>query len=154
MIVSIDHDLSTPAFEQLRSQITRLVRSGAVEPGARLPTVRQLAKDLELAPGTVQRAYRELENDGLVEGRGRRGTFVRSQVEEVPPDVLDDALAAAATRFALAAQQLGADRQDALAAISEALEQAPATASRAVDLAGQASPRPTTASLAVVSIDA
>ena len=54
----------TPPYEQLRRQLAVLIRAGAVSVGTRLPTVRQLAKDLGLAPGTVMRTYRELEGEG------------------------------------------------------------------------------------------
>ncbi len=78
MIVAVDHDSPTPAFEQLRVAIRRLVATGALPVGARLPTVRQLAADLGLAPGTVVRAFRELETEGVIETRGRHGTRVRN----------------------------------------------------------------------------
>ena len=56
--------------------MTALVLAGALRPGARLPSIRQLADDLGLAGGTVARAYRELEADGIVATRGRHGTVV------------------------------------------------------------------------------
>jgi GntR family transcriptional regulator len=77
VIVTVDHDSPIPAFEQLRVAIRRLVATGALPVGARLPTVRQLASDLGLAPGTVVRAFRELETEGVIETRGRHGTRVR-----------------------------------------------------------------------------
>ena len=67
---------ATPPFEQLRQQVARRVASGALPPGTRLPTVRNLAADLHLAVNTVARTYKELEADGVVVTEGRRGTFV------------------------------------------------------------------------------
>ena len=61
--------LAVPPYEQLRQGVTALVLGGAVAPGARLPSIRQLAGDLGLAGGTVARAYRELEADGIVTTR-------------------------------------------------------------------------------------
>jgi GntR family transcriptional regulator len=78
VIVTVDPDSPTPPFEQLRASIRTLVATGALPVGARLPTVRQLASDLGLAPGTVGRAFRELETEGVIESRGRHGTHVRS----------------------------------------------------------------------------
>jgi DNA-binding transcriptional regulator YhcF (GntR family) len=75
-MLTIDPNSPTPPFAQLRSQIAELVRRGELPPGARLPTVRRLAADLGLAPNTVARSYRELEADGIIETRGRRGSFV------------------------------------------------------------------------------
>ncbi len=77
--VTIDHDSTVPPYEQLRSQLAFQVRAGALRAGDRLPTVRQLARDLGLANNTVARAYRELETDELVVGDGRRGTFVAAR---------------------------------------------------------------------------
>ena len=66
----------TPPYEQLRRQLVALIEAGALEEGARLPPVRQLAADLALATGTVARTYRELEKAGLVRTRRGAGTTV------------------------------------------------------------------------------
>jgi DNA-binding transcriptional regulator YhcF (GntR family) len=78
--LAIDHDSPVPAFEQLRTQVAAMVVTGELEPGEKLPTVRQLARDLGLAANTVARAYRELEADQVISTQGRRGTFVRSEL--------------------------------------------------------------------------
>jgi DNA-binding transcriptional regulator YhcF (GntR family) len=72
----IDRGSEVPPFEQVRDAITAQVDSGVLAPGFRLPPVRTLAADLDLAPNTVARAYKELEALGVVETRGRAGTFV------------------------------------------------------------------------------
>jgi DNA-binding transcriptional regulator YhcF (GntR family) len=79
-LVTIDHDSPVPPYEQLRTQVAAKVVTGELEPGEKLPTVRQLARDLGLAANTVARAYRELEADQVISTQGRRGTFVRSEV--------------------------------------------------------------------------
>lgn len=121
MIVRIDQSASLPPFEQLRVQIAASIHAGTLEGGSRLPSIRQLAADLELAPGTVARAYRELETAGLVESRGRRGT----RVVDTPPapiaDERDARLAQAADEFALRATELGADLEEATSALHAAL---------------------------------
>ncbi|EWT07490.1 GntR family transcriptional regulator [Intrasporangium chromatireducens Q5-1] len=76
MRVSVDADDPTPPYEQIRGQVARLIEAGRLAPGDRLPTVRQLAGDLRVAPGTVARAYKELEMAGLVETRRAAGTRV------------------------------------------------------------------------------
>ena len=75
-LIDLDPDATEPPYEQLRARITQLARTGELAPHTRLPAVRRLATDLNLAPGTVARAYRELEAAGVVETRGRLGTFV------------------------------------------------------------------------------
>ena len=96
-MLSIDPQSPTPPYGQLRSQIAELVRRGELPPGARLPTVRRLAADLGLAPNTVARSYRELEAYGIIETRGRRGSFVTASGNT-------------AQRLAQAAAQAYADR--------------------------------------------
>ena len=74
--LSLDAESDTPLFDQLRIAVIAAVRDGQLPPGTRLPTVRDLAGRIGLAPNTVARAYRELETAGVVETRGRHGTFV------------------------------------------------------------------------------
>ncbi len=75
-LIDVDPDSSVAPYEQVRASVTSLVRSGQLAPHTRLPAVRRLAVDLGLAANTVARAYRELEAAGVVETRGRLGTFV------------------------------------------------------------------------------
>lgn len=85
------------------------VRDGHLTPGERLPTVRELAGELGLAVNTVARAYRELEGAGIIETRGRHGTFVARL------DPTDSAMAAAAHAYAEATRALGLGRAEATA---------------------------------------
>ena len=84
MVVRMESASAVPRFEQLRGQISVMVAVGRLEPGSRLPTVRELAAALDMAPGTVARAYRELEADGTVITRGRAGTFVADEPPHSP----------------------------------------------------------------------
>ena len=84
------------------------MRDGRLPPGTRLPTVRELAGLLGLAVNTVARAYRELETAGIVETRGRFGTFVARA------DPADAAMAAAANAYAETARTLGLTKSQAL----------------------------------------
>jgi len=70
----------TPPYEQLRRQCAEGIRAGLLDAGTKLPPLRQLAADLGLAPGTVARAYRELEEAGLVRARRGAGTRVTEKV--------------------------------------------------------------------------
>jgi GntR family transcriptional regulator len=103
-----------PPYEQLRDGIQRRIERGALLPGDRLPPVRACAQELDLAPNTVARAYRALEEAGWLVGRGRAGTFVA----ERPPFVdTDDALAQAAGAYLRRAAQLGFDAEAARRAL-------------------------------------
>ena len=123
MILHLRTDSPVPPYEQLRAQIATMVASGVLAPGARLPTIRQLAGDLGLAAGSVTRAYRELERDGVITGRGRHGSFVRDRpAAAVQPSDLGRRLEEAARWFAVQASQLGADPATALARARDALD--------------------------------
>ena len=74
IVVDIDHP--EPLFAQLIEQIKQAVLSGRLSPGDPLPSIRQLANDLEMNNKTVAKAYRLLERDSVVQTRGYRGTFV------------------------------------------------------------------------------
>jgi DNA-binding transcriptional regulator YhcF (GntR family) len=124
VILQIDPDAAVPPYEQLRQQVTAHVLGGALTPGARLPSIRQLAKDLGLAGGTVARAYRELEADGVVTTHGRHGTVIaRSPRPATPPPELLDA----AQRYAHQASRTGATLEDALTAVRVAFTAAART---------------------------
>ncbi|WP_346776228.1 GntR family transcriptional regulator, partial [Streptomyces sp. SID10115] len=74
--IDIDGGASDAPYEQVRARIAEQARSGALPAGYKLPTVRGLAETLGLAANTVAKAYRALEADGVIETRGRNGTFV------------------------------------------------------------------------------
>jgi DNA-binding transcriptional regulator YhcF (GntR family) len=113
-------DPSDPAapYDQVKQQIARQVARGLLRPGDKLPTVRGLAEELGLAPNTVARAYRELEAAGVVDTRGRAGTFVAG-------DQVQRAARQAAAEYAEKARALGLSRAEALALAERALDTAP-----------------------------
>ena len=76
MQIVIDIEDPSPPFAQLIVQIKQAVSSGQLHPGDPLPSIRQLASDLELNNKTVAKAYRLLERDSVIQSRGYRGTFV------------------------------------------------------------------------------
>lgn len=78
MAITIKLDLKSgvPFYRQIIDQVKSAIATGLIEPGDRLPTVRQLAVDLSINPNTVARAYTELELTGLVETQMGSGTFV------------------------------------------------------------------------------
>jgi DNA-binding transcriptional regulator YhcF (GntR family) len=120
MIVRVDPASAVPWYEQLRTQIAEMIASGVVAEGTRLPTIRQLARDLDMADGTVARAYRELERDGWIETRRRHGSFAL-RPRSAKPAAVERAVAEAASTFALRVAQVGADPGRALEAAREAL---------------------------------
>ncbi|PLW74302.1 GntR family transcriptional regulator, partial [Streptomyces sp. DJ] len=112
--ITIDPESAVAPFEQVRSQVSEQARDGRLPVGHRMPTVRGLAAELGLAANTVAKAYRALEGDGVIETRGRNGTFVAAA-----GDAADREAAAAAATYAERVRRLGLDRAAALAAVDE-----------------------------------
>jgi len=75
----LDLHTGVPVYRQIVDQVRGAIAAGALRAGDQLPTVRQLAVDLEINPNTVVRAYRELEYDGLLETHQGTGTFISDQ---------------------------------------------------------------------------
>ena len=115
MIITIDPRSATPPYEQIRTQVVAMASSGALRAGTRLPTVRMLAGHLGLAVNTVAHAYRALERDGVVETRGRNGTFVAAR------DSVQGQAQQAAAAYADQARRLGLDPGEALRLVSAEL---------------------------------
>ncbi|TFD90102.1 GntR family transcriptional regulator [Cryobacterium serini] len=88
---------SAPPTQQIRDQIRGLVASGRLAADERLPSVRQLAKDLGVAPGTVAKAYKALEAEGFLTARTGGGTRVSRSATTIPRPVLEAARHLAAT---------------------------------------------------------
>jgi GntR family transcriptional regulator len=81
--IQLDLKSGVPFYRQIIDQVKSAIATGMVEPGDRLPTVRQLSVDLSVNPNTVSRAYTELELTGLVETHMGSGTFVgQKRVEQ------------------------------------------------------------------------
>jgi GntR family transcriptional regulator len=79
MRITIDVNAESPVFTQLMEQIRSGVQGGDLKPGSALPAIRQLAADLQINPNTVAKAYALLERDGVIETRGRAGSFVHRE---------------------------------------------------------------------------
>ncbi len=116
MRLTIDPASAVPPFEQVRSGVIALVSSGELIAGSRLPTVRSLAAELGLAANTVARAFRELETDGIIETRGRNGSFVLAS-----GDTLQRGAEDAARVYADRVAALGLDPAEALRIVTAAL---------------------------------
>lgn len=109
--IAVRDDDPMPVYEQIRAQIEAAIRGGALRNGDRLPSVRQLAGDLRIAPGTVTKAYGELAGRGLIDTGLGRAARVR-QVETLP-----DPLLAAAEAFAREAHRSGVGFDEAVNAL-------------------------------------
>lgn len=77
-MLSINYKDPRPIYEQVRDSLRQLILSGAIKPEEKLPSVRELAGSLAINPNTIQRAYRELEADGLIYTVAGKGAFAAS----------------------------------------------------------------------------
>ena len=116
MRLTIDAASTVPPFEQVRIGVLAAVASGELVSGSRLPTVRALAEQLGIAVNTVARSYRELEGEGIIETRGRSGSFVRANGDDIQKRAQD-----AARAYVETVDLLGMGRADALAIVTSAL---------------------------------
>jgi len=76
MLLTLDNTTSVPLYQQIVDEIRGKILTGQMKPGDPLPSIRQLAADLLISVITTKRAYQDLENEGLIQTRPGRGTFV------------------------------------------------------------------------------
>lgn len=115
-MLQIDPQDPTPPFEQIRAAIVAAAAEGIMPAGTRLPTVRGLAAELGLAAGTVAKAYRQLETDGVIETHGRSGSVIAARADSARQQI-----ELAAREFAQRVGRVGMDREEALALVAAAL---------------------------------
>jgi GntR family transcriptional regulator len=120
VIVSINTSSAVPVYEQIRSQVAAMAESNALPAGTRLPSVRQLAKDLGIAPGTVAKAYQALDESGLTSAHRRHGTVISDRATVSRTDRVAQ-LRAAATAYAETARLLNVPSETAASLVVRAL---------------------------------
>lgn len=113
----VDPQSTVPPYEQIRLRVVDLAAEGNLAIGAKLPSVRSLATDLGVAANTVARAYRELEQAGVVVTAGRSGTAIAAG-----GDAISARVAEAADAFAAVVRELGVPTAKALTIVAAALD--------------------------------
>ena len=111
LLFTLNYRDPRPIYEQLKEKLRRMILSGAIAEGEKLPSVRELAGQLSINPNTIARAYRELESEGFVYSISGRGSFAGrlGHVDESRKQQLRQQLVSAATEL----RQLG-ETEDAL----------------------------------------
>jgi GntR family transcriptional regulator len=124
IVFHLDGISGVPTYRQLVVQVERALQLGRLEPGDRLPAVREVVEHLAINPNTVFKAYRELELKGLVSGRRGEGTFVQAdaarRVAVVPAEALAELQQRLATWLELA-RSSGLGEREIEALIADAL---------------------------------
>ena len=116
-MISINYRDPRPVYEQIGSEIRKLIISGVYAPGERLPSVRELAQQLAINPNTIQRAYRELEASGYIYSVAGSGSFVgeRREIDTARRDALLQTLRDAARELRF----LGLSDAELIAALND-----------------------------------
>src|SRR4051794_40252892 len=109
-----------PTYLQIVQQVRQAVRLGVLQPGDRLPTVKEVVGSLAINPNTVLRAYRELDLEGVTQGKRGVGTFVAEQADPVPADDLKE-LRASLRRCVDRARKAGLDDESIAALFADTL---------------------------------
>lgn len=84
MLLDMSLQSGVPIYEQLYGRVAELVARSVLEPDDQLPTVRSLAKDLGVNPNTVQKAYQQLERDGIIYSLAGKGSFIAGKDKSIP----------------------------------------------------------------------
>jgi GntR family transcriptional regulator len=117
-LVSIDQRDPTPIYAQLERGLRAAIATSRLRPGDQLPTVRQLAVDLQVNANTVARVYGELERAGVIETKRGVGSFITATPAQAhPPREHDRRLRAFATRVLADAEAVGFTIEDVIAAL-------------------------------------
>src|SRR6476469_7538955 len=119
-MLRLDARSGVPPYLQIVQQVRHALVAGVLRPGAQLPTVKEVVTQLAINPNTVFKAYRELERDGLVQGRPGAGTFVLRRPPGPPPGT-HAALARALVRWVERARAAGLDDRSIESLLRETL---------------------------------
>ena len=120
-MIVLDYRDKRPLYEQVTEKIAHLIIRGALAPGSKMPSVRQLALDLSVNPNTIQRAYAQLEQDGYLYSVVGKGNFV-SETFEWKIGKLKE-LKKELTGLITQAQAAGMTKEDVIALISDIYSQ-------------------------------
>lgn len=104
--MQVNFDASKPIYEQIIDQVKKMLVRKELTPGDKLPSQRDMAREIEVNPNTIQRAYREMEVLGLVETRRGKGTFLKED-EGMVIDIKKEMAKDAASKFIKEMQSLG-----------------------------------------------
>ncbi len=111
-----------PIYRQLMDQVRQAVARGRLRPGRRLPSVRQLSRDLVVNPNTVARAYTELEREGVLNTRQGLGVYVAEPQDDLSAAARRERFAAALDRFLTEAVHLGLSADEVLTAVAKRIK--------------------------------
>ena len=120
-MIHLDYRDSRPIYEQVKDSLRRLMVTGVLAPGDKLPSVRSMASQLSINPNTIQRAYNELEQEGYIYSVAGRGSFVSgtADADAARRETLKEDL----RKLVGELRYLGVTYEDAMTLIKEVYEQ-------------------------------
>ncbi len=121
-MILIDYKSRKPIYEQIIDNIKSLIVSGVLKRDEQLPSVRQMAQELAINPNTIQKAYTELEREGITYSLKGRGSFVGSSLQELRT-VQQKALLEQLAELSADLYQLQVPQQDAWTVVQQVYEQ-------------------------------
>jgi GntR family transcriptional regulator len=119
-LLRVDPSDAAPIWRQIEEGLRRLVAFGALSPGHAVPSVRDLAKELQVNPATVAKAYQRLTDSGVLAVKRGEGTYVSDAPPPVEKGERVKTLREGAVRYASLALTLGASREDAVDEVNRA----------------------------------
>jgi len=122
-MVKIDIRSRTPIYEQIIESIREMVVKGVLRPSDKLPSVREMAKDMTLNPNTVQKAYQELERQGLICTVRGRGTFICEDIKPKDQEEKINELLVEMKKLLVAAIYLGLKKEEVIVEIEKLYEE-------------------------------
>lgn len=122
MLLKVDPASSVPVYSQIVSQVKHAVASGLLRAGDYLPSLRDAAQILRVNPNTVVKAYRELENQGVVRTDHGRGTVITDQLSAASSSQRWAELERLAGQLAVEGYHLGASQEEIAEALTSALQ--------------------------------
>jgi|TARA_B110000967_G_C18715760_1_gene475097 GntR family transcriptional regulator len=122
MRIQIDTNLSTPLFQQLIDQIKKGVMDGLLKQGDPLPSIRQLANDLELNNNTVAKAYRLLDRDSVIQTKGYRGTVIHADAKQNSAVNINDSISTKLSETIKSLRESGATDSEIRIAFSNVMK--------------------------------
>ncbi|OWA37722.1 GntR family transcriptional regulator [Saccharibacillus sp. O16] len=123
MDILISNSSGEPIYAQIFSQIRQSILTGELPAGSSLPSIRQLAKDLQISVITTKRAYEELERAGLIDSMVGRGSFVSGVNREFLREQRLKAIEENLSEIVVESRLLGLDKQDLIALLESVYEE-------------------------------
>ncbi len=122
MLFHINASSGVPVYTQIVEQLKRAITSGVLQPGDRLPAVRELAERYGINPNTVARAYRQMVEDHLLSARAGGGTFVGDGKPDLEKRAFVERLRVLARQIAVEGQQMRLPREKIVRVVEDELD--------------------------------